>query len=395
MERIRKETEKINIAELISEMVKIPSYSFMAEQEKKIAFYIKAFFDKEGISCGVTEIADGRYNVDAVIKGTGGGKSLLLTGHIDTVPPYDMEDAFSGRIEDGKVFGRGACDMKGPLASMMTAMAALKRSGVRLKGDLYFSGVADEEEKGMGTAYLIKNGVPADGVVVGEPTSLAIAPGHKGLEWIEIEFTGKKVHGGRQKDGINAVEMAARFINRLYEEYVPLLESRAYPVLGAPTVNVGTISGGDQPSTVPDKCTLTLDRRMVPSETIPQVYAELEEIGTELHCEDPRFNCTVRDVFEGSGILPHIPFVTDEDDPLMIAVKEACEENGAEIKTEPFPAWTDAGFIAAGTNSKCVVLGPGALAVAHSADEYIDVSEAYKAAEIYALCALKYCGEDL
>ena len=393
MERIRREIEKIDIASLIADMIKIPSYSFMEEQEKEIAFYIKDFFDKEGIPCTVTEIAEGRYNVSAVLKGSGGGKSLMLTGHMDTVPAYDMEEPFSGRIEDGRIFGRGACDMKGPLASMMAAMAAFKRSGVQLRGDLHFVGVADEEDKGIGTAYLIKNGPAADGVIVGEPTSLAVAPGHKGLEWIEVAFEGKKVHGGRQKEGINAIEMAARFINKIYKEYVPVLESRTYPVLGDPTINIGTISGGDQPSTVPDKCVITLDRRMVPTETIKQVYEELEAIGRELHEEDPRFNCTVRDVFEGTGILPHIPFVTDESDPLMIAIKESCEENGVTVKTEPFPAWTDAGFICDGTNSKCVVLGPGALAVAHSVDEYIDISEAFKAAEIYALCALKYCEE--
>ncbi|MFR2965233.1 MAG: M20 family metallopeptidase [Anaerovoracaceae bacterium] len=147
MERIRREIEKIDIASLIADMIKIPSYSFMEEQEKEIAFYIKDFFDKEGIPCTVTEIAEGRYNVSAVLKGSGGGKSLMLTGHMDTVPAYDMEEPFSGRIEDGRIFGRGACDMKGPLASMMAAMAAFKRSGVQLRGDLHFVGVADEEEK--------------------------------------------------------------------------------------------------------------------------------------------------------------------------------------------------------------------------------------------------------
>ncbi|MFR2965232.1 MAG: peptidase dimerization domain-containing protein [Anaerovoracaceae bacterium] len=154
-----------------------------------------------------------------------------------------------------------------------------------------------------------KNGPAADGVIVGEPTS-AVAPGHKGPEWIEVAFEGKKVHGGRQKEGINAIEMAARFINKIYKEYVPVLESRTYPVLGDPTINIGTISGGDQPSTVPDKCVITLDRRMVPTETIKQVYEELEAIGRELHEEDPRFNhCKRR---SRNRILPHILFVTDE-----------------------------------------------------------------------------------
>lgn len=393
MERIKKEIEKIDIGKLISDMVKIPSWSFMEEQEREIAYYIKAFFDRENIPCTVTEIEKGRYNVAAVLKGSGHGKSLMFSGHLDTVPAYDMMEPFSGKIKDGKVFGRGACDMKGPIAAMMGAMAALKRSGTVLSGDLVFTGVADEEEKGKGVAYLIAHGPYTDGVVVGEPTELKIAPGHKGLEWIEVSFQGKKVHGGHQKEGINAIEMAARFIREIYEVYTPLLEKRVYPVLGPPTINVGTICGGDQPSTVADHCVIKLDRRMVPTETIAQVYEELEAIGRKLHEEDERFHCVIKDVFEDDKTLPHIPFVTDESDFLVSSMKEAVKSNGIEAVIEPFPAWTDAGFIAEETDAKCIVFGPGTIKVAHSVDEFIDISEVCKAAEIYAACAVSYCGK--
>ncbi len=394
MEKIRAELERTDLGVLVSEMIKIPSYSFMENQEKEIAYYIKGYFDREGIPCDVTEIEPGRYNVTAVLRGSGKGRSLMLSGHLDTVPAYDMEQAFSGEIRDGRVFGRGACDMKGPLAAMMAAMSAIKRSGKALSGDLYFTGVADEEEMGKGVAYLIAHGPHADGVIVGEPTSLHIAPGHKGLEWIEVSFAGKKVHGGRQKEGINAIEMAARFIREIYEGYTPVLESRAYPVLGPPTINVGTICGGDQPSTVADHCTLKLDRRMVPTETIEQVYRELAEIAEKLHRQDVRFSCTIRDVFEGNQLLPHIPFVTEETDPLMQTVKEVYRACSREIVIEPFPAWTDAGFLADQTSAKCIIVGPGELRVAHSVDECIEIAEIRSAAEIYAACALSYCGEE-
>lgn len=392
MDDPKKELESLDIGAMISDMVKIKSYSFMPEQERETANYIEAFFRREGIPCEVVRHHGDRYNVTAVLKGSGHGRSLMLSGHMDTVPAYDMEDAFSGKISGGCVHGRGACDMKGPLAAMMAAQAAIHRSGVKLDGDLYFTGVADEEEKGFGTKYLIEHGPRADGVIVGEPTDMKIAPGHKGLEWIEVTFTGKKVHGGRQKEGINAIEMAARFINKIYSEYVPVLDSREYPVLGAPTINVGTIEGGDQPSTVPDRCVLKLDRRMVPTETIPQVYGELEAIGNGLHEEDSRFSCTVRDVFEGDDLLPHIPFLTSDDDPLMQAAKSACAKNGVKPVIEPFPAWTDAGFIADQTDSKCIVMGPGKLSLAHSAGELIRIADARLAAAIYIDCAIGYCG---
>ena len=392
MEKIIRELRNFDLAGLVADMIRIPSFSFMEEQEKEIALYIKDFFSREEIPCELTEIAPGRYNVQALLKGRGAGRGLMLCGHLDTVPPYDMPDAFSGRIEGGIAYGRGACDMKGALAAMMVTLAAIKRSGVQMAGDLYFCGVADEEEKGLGAAHVVQHGPHTQGVIVGEPTSLHISPGHKGLEWIRAEFKGKKVHGGRQAEGVNAIEMAARFIERVYERYVPLLNSRDYPLLGPPTINIGTISGGDQPSTVPDRCELTLDRRMVPTESIEQVYAELRELAASLHEEDPRFSCRISDMFEGEGTLAHLPFVTAEEDPLVDALKTSCTERGEDVCIEPFPAWTDAGFIAAGSKSKCVVFGPGELGKAHSAHEAIELWQVGRAAEIYSLCALKYCG---
>ena len=182
-QRLLEELAKIDVAKLTSEMVKIPSYSFMEEQEREIAWYIGDHFTAEGIENEVIEIEPGRYNVTAKIPGKDPqhARSLMLSGHMDTVPAYDFKDAFSGRIADGKVFGRGACDMKGPLASMMAAMTAIKRAGIELDGDLYFTGVADEEELGKGVKYLIQHGPHTDGAIIGEPGEMIIQLGHKGL----------------------------------------------------------------------------------------------------------------------------------------------------------------------------------------------------------------------
>lgn len=218
-----------------------------------------------------------------------------------------------------------------------------------------------------------------------------IAPGHKGLEWIEVSFKGKKVHAGNQKEGINAIQMAARFINKIYDEYMGVLDSRVYPVLGNPTINIGTITGGDQPSTVADSCVIRLDRRMIPTETIGQVYEELRQMGDQLHREDENFSCSVKDVFEGKNTMPHLPFMTDINDSLMESAKKAVISIGRQVVIRPFPAWTDAGFIANNTSSKCIVMGPGDLAVAHSVDECIDIRQMKDAAAIYADIANRYC----
>ncbi len=401
--RLLDELEKIDVAKLTSDMIKIQSYSFMPQQEREIAIYIDEYFKTQGIESEAIEIEDGRYNVVAKLPGKNPDKarSLMLSGHMDTVPAYDFEDAFSGRIENGWVFGRGACDMKGPLASMMAAMVAIKNAGIELDGDLYFTGVADEEEQGKGVKYLIKHGPYTDAAIVGEPSEMEIDLGNKGLEWIEVKIHGKKVHGGDYKNGINAIQMASRFINRICDEYVPVLEGREHPVLGVPTINVGKIEGGDQPSTVPGECVIKLDRRCVPEETIEQVYGELEEIAAKLHEEDPRFNATIRDMFEGANDMPHLPYFTEPTDPLVESVKKAmCVEGEIRrnekvdedaIKLSVCPAWTDAGFLSSETDTTCIVFGPGEVGVAHSIHERIEIEAMKKAAYIYAVTAMNYC----
>lgn len=389
--RFKEELGKIDVAKLTSDLIKIPSYSFMENQEKEIASFIYALLQEEGIESQLVEIQKGRYNVYGRIPGNGKGRSLMLSGHIDTVPAYDMENPFSGRIEDGKIYGRGACDMKGPVAAMLAVLIAFQRSGITLPGDVVFAGLADEEEQGRGVEYLVNHGPICEGTIMGEPTEMKIAIGHKGMEWIDVFIKGHKVHGGDKDRGINAIEMAARFINKIYEEYVPKLNGRMYPVLGAPTINIGRIEGGDQPSTVAGDCLIKLDRRCVPTETIAQVYEELNQICTELHEEDPRFEAEIRDVFEGENLLPHVPFCIEKDDPLVLSVQAAMAESCRTGEITAFPAWSDAGAISSVTDSMCIVMGPGDLGVAHSIDEYIKIKDVEYAALVYGLTAMEYC----
>ena len=309
---------------------------------------------------------------------------------MDTVPAYDFKEAFTAREDADYLYGRGSCDMKGAFAAMMCAMVNIKESGTKLKGDLIFCGVADEEEAGIGTASLIKTGPEATYAVIGEPTKLEIALGHKGLEWIEISFKGKKVHGGAQKDGVNAIMMAGRFLHKLETEYLPKLEKRTHPVLGTATLNIGTITGGDQPSTVADKCSIRLDRRCLTDETIAQVYEELQAICDELHEEDPKFEAEIRDVFNGET-MPHIPFCTDENSPLVKAAENALGREGMTPVLTCFPAWSDAGFMNALTKSECIVLGPGDLSVAHSIHEKISKRQLLSAVSVYEEMAREIC----
>ena len=386
---------KVDPIRLTMDMVAIPSYSFMENQEEAISQYILDFFLEHGFTAYRTEIVPGRYNTVAILEGTERetSPSLMLTGHMDTVPAYDFEKAFEPWEDAENVYGRGTVDMKGALAAAMCAMVEIKESGTRLKGDLIFCGVADEEEAGIGTRSLIETGPEATYTVVGEPTDLHIALGHKGLEWIEVTFKGKKVHGGAQEEGVNAIMMAGRFLQKLETEYLPKLAQRTHPILGKATLNIGTITGGDQPSTVADHCSIRLDRRCLTSETIPQVYEELQELIDQLHREDPRFEAEIRDVFDGTT-LPHIPFCTDADCPVVKAAENALRACGEEPVVTYFPAWTDAGFIQAGTSSQCIILGPGGVATAHSIHEYVSKKQLRMAAEIYRSMAMEICQVD-
>lgn len=382
---------------IAADLVKIPSYSFLENSEKATAEYIAQIFQREGIETEIVEVLAGRPNVYGVLRGSGGGKSLMLSGHLDTVPAYGMENPFSGEIRDGRLYGRGACDMKGPLAAMIYALICLKREGIRLKGDLYFTGVIDEEEKGKGVEELIKHGPYTDGAIVGEPTQLKMAIGNKGLEWIDIEVYGKTVHGGEMEKGINAISKAVKLIKKVEDEYLPKLREKKHPVLGSPTLNFGTISGGDQPSTVPGICRMKVDRRWIPGETRDQVYDDLRSIIKEIEREDPQFHAELWDVFEKDDLLPHQPFFTAESDPLIQATREAmgltAEALGVTLNSESviMPAWSDAGYLSNYTETSCIVLGPGDLTLAHSAGESIGVEELQQAAELYKMIAIKYC----
>ena len=386
----------IDVIQIASDLVKIPSCSQTRVRENDVSAYLYKILNDEGIPAEVTEALPGRFNVTGFLQGSGGGRSLMLCGHMDTVPAYDMQDPYSGLVEDGCLYGRGACDMKGPLAAMLAAFIAVKRSGVRLKGDLVFAAVIDEEEMGKGVDYLALHGPFVDGAVIGEPTSMRLALGHKGLEWIRVEVIGKKVHGGRMDLGINAITMVGRLIEKITNEYAPQLKTRLHPLLGQPTINIGRIEGGDQPSTVPGMCTLEIDRRWIPGESLEQVYRELEEIIYRLQKEDPRFKAEVRGYYPAEELLPHHPFCTEATDPLAVSALRSMKVVGlTSLEPTAFPAWSDAGILAGCTKTKCIVMGPGDLALAHTASEMIEVSELEKAAHFYGQMAMDYCEKDI
>ena len=382
------------ITRLLQDLIRIPSHYQSKRREKDVAEYIFEYLDRQGIEVLLREVVDDRPNIIARIPGSGDGKSLLLNGHTDTVPPHRMEiDPFNPIMKGDRLFGRGSVDMKGALASMIAAILAIKRSGLRLKGDVYFTGVIGEELNSEGTKDIVRNGPKADMAIVGEPTELQIALGHKGLEWIEVIIKGRSAHSGNPEAGINAISKAAKFIHNVEEELIPQLDQLQDAILGRATLNFGRIEGGEQPSTVAGECKLQIDRRWLPQETLEMVYEDFHKVIQELAAQDPEFQAEVRP-HPSSTATPHMPVKISSDHPLVQALARSTEVVvGKKPALVAFPAWTDASLLSNLGGIDSVVFGPGSLKQAHSAIEYTSISQVMQAAKIYVLTALEICGK--
>ncbi len=279
--------------------------------------------------------------------------------------------------------------MKGPLAAMAAALVALRDD--LPAGEVVLAAVADEEMESIGAEALVHSGLRADGAVVGEPTNNRLALGHKGLEWLEIEFTGRAAHGGMPERGINAIVAAARFVDLATVSLAPRFEARRHPLLGPPTLNFGTIQGGDQPSTVAASCRLRLDRRSVPGESFESMTAELRELLTQVELGLPGLTTAIRRVPGGMATLEHVALATDAGAPIAVSAARAVAAVTGSSEATAFPAWTDGALLGAFAGIPTVILGPGDLADAHSPRESIAAAEIDQAALLYALLALDFC----
>jgi len=335
-----------------------------------------------------------RCNVLAYLRGDGSGKTLMFNGHTDTVPPYNMTvEPFGAEIVNGEIFGRGAVDMKGALACMIVAMLAIKRSGCKLKGNVIFAGVIGEEEKSEGTEYIVKSGLKADGAIVGEPSNYEYALGHRGLEWLEIIVKGKAAHGGVPNMGINAIEKAAVLIERIKKNLYPKLESRHNEYMGPSVMNFGVIRGGNQPSMVADSCSISIDRRYIPGETVESVIKEYQDIIDEIKSEDPQFDAEIRRIPENMLDLDHLYLMTPPDAPIVSAVRESLREViGKEPEITRRRGWTDAALLSNFAKIPTVVCGPGNISYSHTKDERVAIADLINMVNVYSETIKKFCG---
>lgn len=353
--------------------------------EAAIAVFVAQQMAEMGLEVTRHEPQPGRVSVAGRLPGRGGGRSLMWNAHYDTVGIAGMAEPFSGRIEEKRLFGRGAYDMKGSVAAQLAAARALRHAGIELAGDLVVACVADEEYASMGTADLLNSYRP-DGAIVTEPTALELCRAHKGFVWLKITTEGRAAHGSRPELGIDANMHMGRVLHELEELARALQAEAGHPLVGAPSLHVATLAGGTEWSAYAARCTLGVERRTVPGETAVQVKGEVQAILDRLAAADPTFHGQLE------VILVREPFEVGAATPIVRAVEEAAAAvlgaPPAHIGDSP---WMDAALLAA-AGVETVVIGPAG-GGAHGAEEWVEVDSLTKLASILAASAVNYCGQ--
>ena len=377
-----------NLHDLLARLVQTrsinPMFDPASRGEGEIATLAESESAKLGMLTTRSEPEPGRVSVVARWPGGGGGRSLLLYAHLDTVGVTGMTDPFSGEIRDGRMYGRGSYDMKCGLAACLAAVHALKVHGVELAGDLLIAAVADEEAASIGLTEVLRT-VRADGAIVTEPTELELCVAHKGFAWIEIETLGRSAHGSRYQDGIDANMRMGRVLSRLELLERRVRTSTPHPLLGPASFHVGVLHGGTGPSIYSARSTLQLEWRMLPDDTEASILAAIEAILAELRAEDETFRGTVR------ATLVRPPFEIVPSAPIVTTVRDAAADVlGAAPPLIGVAYWMDASLIAE-VGIPVVAFGPTG-AGAHADVEWVDLESVRQVAEVLARSAIAFCG---
>ncbi|MGO4888414.1 peptidase [Anaerobacillus sp. MEB173] len=346
------------------------------------------------------ETFEGSPNVVGVLKGSGGGRSIVLNGHVDVVPEGDVRqwnhDPYSGEVIDGKMFGRGVTDMKGGNVSLLLAIEALQSLNIKLKGDVIFHSVVEEESGGAGTLAAILRGYTADAAIIPEPTNLKIFPKQQGSKWFRLNVKGRAAHGGTRYHGVSAIEKSIVVLNQI-EKLEKIRNERIddplYSQIPIPIpINIGKIEGGDWPSSVADVVKLEGRIGIAPNERIEDAQNELEKWVERLADIDPWFKeSPVELEWFGARWLPG---AIELDHPLMDALsknyEDVCDKKPI---VEASPWGTDGGLLTQVGSTPSIVFGPGVTNLAHFPNEYIHLDSIFQAAEIIALTLIDWCGD--
>jgi len=378
-------TQSDQVRDLLEALVSIdsvnPELVHGGAGEAKIAAYIADWLQKAGASVELDEPRPGRVSVISRVPGTGGGRSLLLNGHIDTVGVAGMKNAHTPRVEGDKLFGRGSYDMKaGIAAAMLTLAGAIK---LRLRGDVILTAVCDEEHSSIGTEAALKR-VSADAAIVIEPTALNIVIAHKGFAWFTVETSGVAAHGSRPDLGVDAIVAMGKVLNGLDRLNQILAQGARHPLLGPASIHASLIGGGQELSSYPEHCSLSVERRTIPGEGLSQIQAEIKSILDQ----ESKLNPTFKGTFT-TGLVRE-PLEVSEAEPIVATLRKTA---ASQLKREPrfqgFTGWTDAALIHA-SGIPAVIFGPGG-GGAHALEEWCNLSEVLTCHQVLLATAASFC----
>ncbi|NLF29785.1 MAG: M20 family metallopeptidase [Planctomycetes bacterium] len=384
-------------AALLAELVRCPSVTPLAGPagqgpygEGRYAALLGDRLAALGASVEFREVEPGRPNLIARFDGPAGSPSVMFEAHSDTVAVDGMTvDPFAAEVRDGRLYGRGACDTKAAMAAMLLAVQSVLAADGGLRATVYVVSTCGEEITGLGAKALVGDGFFAggrvDAAIVGEPTDLDIIHASKGSGRFHIETRGKAAHSSAPADGVNAIYQMAHIVAAIERDVAAALAAMADPVLGSPTVSVGTIRGGSQVNIVPDACTIDVDTRLIPGQTF-QTMAAL------IHGVLDRSRAARGDLQYVIHNRPAYPaFFIDGDAPLPVLVARACREVLGRSTLRAAPWASNAGIFAeAGVPS--VLVGPGSIAQAHTCDEFVEIDQVVQAAKLYAAIIRAYGG---
>lgn len=372
------------ITDLLSELVSCPSVNPKGLTptgppfgEKRLLRLLSERLKSWGAETDFQEVYPERPNLIAHFKGKNPSRTILLEAHADTVQTTGMTIApFAPEIVNGRLYGRGSCDTKGPMAAILSAIKFILDEDGQLPTDLYFVSTCDEELGANGAHAFVKRGLRPDLAVVGEPTDLTIVHSHKGAIRWTVTTHGTAAHSSTPHLGINAIYSMGKFLEVVEKRMVVALENKRHPLLGSPSLSVGTIEGGTQVNVIPSECRIELDRRTIPGETQENLSEELVQELERLSLGDNRFKYSIRQ----TEWYP--AFEESVDSPVARLVAEACERTTGKVEFTTAPWAANSGvFKEAGI--PCVLFGPGSIRQAHTKDEYVNLDQVYKAVDVY------------
>jgi len=361
-----------------------PSLVPGAAGEGAIADAIAQHLRRIGLDVEIQEVAPGRPNVIGVLEGRAPGRSLMLCGHTDTVGVEGMRAPFDPVERDGRLYGRGAQDMKGGVAAMIDAARVIATEGLAA-GRLIVAAVVDEEYESIGADALVRQW-RADAAVVTEPTDMRIAIGHKGFAWFEVETRGRAAHGSRPKDGRDAIMRMGRVLQRLEALDRRLQEQPPHPLMGTASLHASLIEGGRELSSYPDRCVLRLERRTVSGESDERVRRELDEILEALRADDAEFEASIRSLFARPSY--EVPSAHELPRTLLRALHSHADVDAGFCGMS---FWTDAAVLGE-SGIPSVLFGPGGAGL-HSIEEYVEVRDVLRCRDTLAALAREWCGQ--